>query len=236
MSDYDIAAILREGVELEGAIRAAGQSAREQAKGAYGTSLLDGRIALMGLCARLMNAYNGVARKTDESISNRLVLLAAAIQGAGATEDLISEGQYFKAATALKQDMEVVVRIHETIAGRARSGGTPQLKYLQTAGAKKFYGELNDLAHPSQEGLIAKVVGTKPINGATGVSPIPVFVPEIAKALYQLHVYLLVETSRELIRLFIEVYGEDEKPVQEAVKMWLGITAMLETEGNLIRE
>src|SRR5450759_2822162 len=200
-------AAVHDGLELEGAIHGAGVSIREQAKHAYPQSLLDGRMALIGLCAHLMKAYSGVARKTDESVSNRLVLLAAAVQSAGATEDLISEGQYFKAATALKQDMEVIVRIHEIIAGHANPGGTPQLKYLQTAGAKRFYGELNDLAHPSQEGLIARVGGTTHLDdGAIGVSPIPAFVADIAKALYQLHVYLLMETSRELIRVFDELY------------------------------
>ena len=84
---------------------------------------------------------------------------------------------------------------------------------------------------------MAKVVGTKRVDhGAIGVSPIPEFVEDIAKALYQLHVYLLVEVSRELIRVFAEVYGEDERPVQQASKMWLGITGMLKSEGNLIED
>jgi hypothetical protein len=60
---------------------------------------------------------------------------------------MISDGQYAKAAAALKQDMQS--RIHESVTGVAKEGGTPHLRYLPVAGARRFYGELNDVAHPS---------------------------------------------------------------------------------------
>jgi hypothetical protein len=74
-------------------------------------------------------------------------------------EELISEGQYVKAAGTLKQDLEVLARIGETIQGVERVGRTPNVRYAP-AGAGPLYGQLNKVAHPSDPTLIATLLGT----------------------------------------------------------------------------
>ena len=106
-------------------------------------------MSLIAISAHLLNAFNAKPGKSDDATSARLVLIASFLQGSDVTETLISEGQYVKAIAVLKQDMEMLVRIHETIAGVAKIGQTPQMRYLPVEGARRFYGELNKVAHPS---------------------------------------------------------------------------------------
>ncbi len=220
MDKEEVSQVLAAGVELEGVIFGTEKEIRERSKSAYGQELLDARLIIFGACTLLLRSYSGVPGKTDQSVSDRLTLISVALQGASATETLISEGQYAKGAAALKQDMEVVVRIHETVAGVAKAGTTPQLKYLPTAGARRFYGELNDVAHPSNIGRLRELLAlAEPAGGAAGVSPVPEFRPAVAIPLYQLHVYLLFETSLELIKLMAEMYSVDDAPIQTASRL-----------------
>jgi hypothetical protein len=69
-----------------------------------------------------------------------------------------------------------------------------------------------------------------------GVGPVPHCVELSATALYRLHVYLLVEMTRELIRLFGEMYGEEGEVLERAGRMWIGLCTCLEGEGHLLRE
>lgn len=225
--------ILGEGLEFEGQIVAAGTSIREQSKLDYGQELLDARLMLTGMCASLLRAYNGVPGRTSKSVSDRLTLIASFLQGLPATETLISEGQYVKAAAALKQDMEVIARIGETIAGRARRGQTPQMKHFPAAGARRFYGELNKVAHPSDIDLLEELLDLAQLPPTTfGVGPVPVYVAETAVALYQLHVYLLYELACELIGLMMEMYDENHDPIETAIQIWLTVGDLLERAGH----
>jgi hypothetical protein len=97
---------LRAGVELEGAIAEAGAAIREQSKRAYGRTLLDARLILVGLGAEILALQAGDPGQTEEGLSQRVALVAGALQGIDVVESLISEGQYIKAATALRQDLE----------------------------------------------------------------------------------------------------------------------------------
>ena len=225
---------LGQALELEGAIVVAGNEIREHSKPTYGTALLDGRLSLVAVWALLLDAYNGAPGATSDSIDHRLTLLAAFIQGVPPTEALISEGQYVKASAALKQDMEILVRIHETEQGVAKPGKTPQIRYLPASGARRFYGELNKVAHPSNPDLLQSLLGHgSPSDGAHGVALTPAFVPDTAVALYELHVYLLFEVTRELIRLFMEMYDEDDEPIKNATALWSTTSKMLLDAGHL---
>lgn len=228
---------LEQALELEGSILAVGASVREQSKQAYGHSLLDARLSLMAVCAVLLKAYDGKPGNTSQEISDRLTLIAAFVQGVPTTETMISEGQYVKAAAALKQDMEILVRIHETIAGAAKAGKTPQMKFLPAVGARPIYGELNKVAHPSNVELIQVLLaGGEPSPGAIGVAVTPAFSAGTAVALYELHVYLLREVTGELIRLFSEMYDESDEPVRLAMAFWVGTTQQLQEAGHLQQE
>jgi hypothetical protein len=237
MDAEEVSKVLADGLELEGIIWGAGEKIREQSKTAYSQALLDARLLLFGACTLLLRSYSAVPGKTNQSISDRLTLIALALQGASATETMISEGQYTKAAAALKQDMEILVRIHETLAGVAQPGGTPQVKYFPAAGARRFYGELNDVAHPSNIDRLRQLLSiAEPAGGVTGVSPVPDFIPQLAVSLYQLHVYFLFGSSWELIKVMAEMYGADSEPIQKATRLVSYVGDLLESAGNFVRE
>jgi hypothetical protein len=232
-----VATALRQGLEFEGEILGRGLEIREQSKRVYGSPLLDARLSLVAIWASLVHAYNGKRSLATDGVSDRLTLLAAFIQGVGATESLVSEGQYVKATAALKQDMEILVRIHETEAGVAKPGKTPQMKYLPAVGARPIYGELNKVAHPSNIDLLQTLLGSaNPSPGTHGVSLTPVFVSGTAEALYELHIFLLFEMTRHLIRLFMEMYAHEDEEIQLAAVMWRNTGSLLEQAGHLQEE
>lgn len=224
--------MLRAGVELEGRIEAAEQVIRDRSKRACGSNLLDARLMLMAASVHAMAARSGVPGKTDEDTSHQLVLLASFFQGAGATERLLMEGQYVKAAAALKQDLEILARIGEVLAGAAKQGKQPNVKYAPGTGP--MYGQLNDVAHPSNVELLELLLDQAAVEGGAGVSPIPIFNEETAVALYELHVYLLTELSRELMRVMLELHGDHEE-LRQAAELWNAATRVLEQAGHIKR-
>ena len=102
-----IRALIAQGLNLEGLIEATGMEVREQAKIEYGSHLLDARLNIMSALAAILHGRSGQPGRTSESISSRLLLICLYVQGAGFTERMISEGQYVKAAAALKPDFDV---------------------------------------------------------------------------------------------------------------------------------
>lgn len=189
----------------------------------------------MASAAHAIAAKSGVPASqppttTDKDVEYRLLLLASFFQGASVTEQLIMEGQYVKAAAALKQDLEILARVGEVIAGAAKEGKQPNVKYAPGTGS--LYGALNDVAHPSNSDLLELLLDQAAVPGGAGVSPIPVFVEETAVPLYEVHVFLLTELSRELMRLMHEMYGDHEE-LREAGELWLAATAQLETAGHI---
>lgn len=236
-SGEDLSAFVQR--HLEGAItfeaRAAeqGDEIRERSKATYGETLLHARLQILAIAEAAYVAQAGEPGRTSTSISDRLILISAFFQGVGKTEALISEGHYPKAAAALKQDLEILTRVHETLQGVALTGRTPNVKYAPT-GAGRLYGQLNDVAHPSTPSLLAQLVGSMEVGGARGVTYVPTFVQENALGLYEVHVWLLLEMCRELIRLMYELYG-DEPAFHPLVEWWLAVGQSL-VEGGHISE
>jgi len=98
--------------------------------------------------------------------------LACAIafaQGATISASLIAQGQYVKAATAVKQDIELIARFHEVAQDRAVEGKTPQISSLHPL-TRKAYGELNKVAHPSNLDEMHFVLSSK--SGHFSVAPL----------------------------------------------------------------
>jgi hypothetical protein len=222
---------LRGGLELEGAILEAAGRIREASKAAYSDELRDARLALMSLLAASIELHAGTPASTDADRSASLALVAALVQGAGATEGLISEGQYIKAAAALKQDLEVLARLGEIRAGAARRGVTPNIKYAPT-GAGRWYGELNNVAHPSNPELIDLLLQRRPVGHQAGVSVVPVFNREIAVGLYEVHVWTLLMLTREQLVLMGSMYGESGE-LAELARQWVAIGEMLKRGGHV---
>lgn len=226
----EVSDFLKKGITLEAHVLEQSREIREKSKTNYFTEWLDARLILLSIAKHLIDAKSLVPGRTSEDIAHILILLMTFFQGAYATENLISEGQYIKAAAALKQDYEIIARISEIHAGTAKPGQTPQIKHL-AEDVRKYYGELNKIAHPSnQESLIA-LMGTLVSGESNAISYIPVYHKESSLALYELHVWLILMATKEYLRLFSDMYGLEESTLEEPFKWFLGVKDLLQKIG-----
>lgn len=228
MDEADV--FLRKGLNLEGQILAAGASIRESSKNAYEREWLDARLMLASIISSTLEVKAGVPGATTESTSERLTLVTAYLQGLPATEAMISEGQYIKAAAALKQDLEIVTRIREVRNNVAIAKKVPNMKHAPE-GAGRFYGDLNSIAHPSTLKHLQENVAQLHDGGVHGVSPIPFFNKDMGRSMYELHVWLTLELVREQIILFAEMYGQDDAHLLAIAKWFQGAVGMLQKAG-----
>jgi hypothetical protein len=210
----EVSNFLSLGLEFEGKVLECSLSIREQSKAKYKQEWLDARLQLMAISAHLIEGRNGVPGNSSPEISERIVLIMVFLQGAYASETLISEGQYIKASAALKQDIEILARLAEIKLNVARPGRVPNVKHAPE-GCQRYYGQLNDVAHPSNLHLLQALLSQLHEGEARGVSYVPAFVEETALGLYELHVWLLFEAVREHLLLFMEMYGEDDEVLKQ---------------------
>ncbi|WP_341503950.1 hypothetical protein [Gallaecimonas sp. GXIMD4217] len=218
MNYEEIEKFIAGGCNLEGLIVQTGDEIREASKLGYEQEWLDCRLMLISSINLLLNFRACVPGETNESNSDRLILLISLIQGISYTESLISEGQYIKAAACLKQDYEIITRVNEVKIGKAKPKVTPNVKHAP-AGSQRIYGELNDISHPSNINILLDLVNKFENGEVKGVSPQPKYHNEISRSLYQLHVWLLFETLREMMMLKVDLYGKDILEEVEIVKI-----------------
>lgn len=221
---------LSKGIALEAHVLEHSEKIREQSKYHYPSEWLDARLILLSIAKHLIDAKSLVPGRTSEEIAHILVLLMTFLQGTSATEILISEGQYIKAAAALKQDYEIIARISEVRAGTAKPGQTPQIKHLADE-VKKYYGELNRIAHPSNQESLIGLMGTLVSGESNAISYIPVFHKESSLGLYELHVWLILMATQEYLRLFVEMYDFEESTLAEPLTWLLSVKNILEKVG-----
>jgi hypothetical protein len=223
---------LKEAVDLESAIIGHGRAIREDSKRAYGPDLMSARAVLMTTFARILIARNSVPGQTNKSRSDRLALIATFVQGLPPTEDLISEGQYAKATAVLKQDYEIVARLKEVRDGTAKGGETPNVKNAPE-GSRHFYGDLNKVAHPSNPELLQHLLTRIDADVVKGLSPMPCLNSDLAKSLYELHVFTMLCVAREAFLLFFEMYPEktDKDAVFPAMKSFMAAAQFAERAG-----
>lgn len=225
---------LRGGVDLESRILEAGTRVREESKVAYGDALLDGRLAMMSVLNALLKLGPTAGLQPGAEKSEALGLIAAFSQGTYATETLISEGQYVKAAAALKQDLEMLARLGEIREGAQHKGTkhVPNVKFAPT-GAGRIYGDLNAVAHVARPDLINLLLERQLVcDDHAAIGPLPAFVGEAAIELYTVHVWLLSEVCRELLRLFEPAWDEgDGQTAELAMRFWLGTADSLVADG-----
>lgn len=159
----------------------------------------------------------------------RRALVAHFLQGARHVHSAIVEGAYAKSAAILKQDMELLCRIEEVKAGTEKEGQQPQFRAAPYLG--RMNGHLNDLAHPSKEGLIHLSLEQKVADGKRGISPFPIYEPKFAKSLFSVHAYLCLQASREAIELLADAKGETDAKVVELTNEWNALRARGVAEG-----
>lgn len=209
----EVAVFLKMGLELEQRIFTRGKHIRELSKAEYGQSLLDARLQLLSIIFTLLEYKSGIPGVTNASISERLQLCSAFAQGVSATEDVISEGQYVKAAAVLKQDYELMTRIRAARGGNAQYGTLPNIRHAPE-GSQRLYGALNDIAHIAKNDILASVMDRLAIGKVDGICVFAAFNKELAQDLYQVHVWLCLEVAREMLTLAVEMYGKETIPLQ----------------------
>lgn len=233
MTGKDIKHLIQRACHFEGLIQHTGATqVREQSKQLYGAELLDARLMLMAGFAYLFEVKSAQPGATSKAISDRLALIATFVQGLPAMESLISEGQYAKAAAAMKQDFEIVARLGEIEHGVAKAGKQPNVKY--TGGAARFYGPLNNIAHPCNEDTLRGLLHRLEKGEVRGLSPVPALNEDAARGLYELHVFTMIEVLREAIALFIEMYPGDSSLADTAMRCFLVGTANAERAGFVV--
>jgi len=224
---------LERGLLLEGHILQAGATVRESSKQAYPVALLDGRLILMSVLADLTIVAPEHPANPNVNISEIIGLLAAFVQGVPATETLISEGQYIKAAAALKQDVEILAQIANIRGGAAKAGKAPNVGILPPP-AKRLYGQLNDIAHVSRPDVINEMLERLAVDGErAAVSFRPSLKANTAVAMYELHVWTLTEACQHFFRVLDYQPGAG---LAAAGLRWRSATEMLCRAGHLYRE
>ncbi len=152
---------------------------------------------------------------TSKSLNERMALAAQFIQGIGITESAISEALYPQAANLMKQQLETLLAIDEIEEALRRDGKTPGFKgKLRRWG--KFYGRLNELAHPSRHEVIKQFAFhfTKESSGPT---PIPQYDRETFARLYGTQALMLCIFFVHLEKLFVEAFYIGSDDVEHAL-------------------
>ena len=207
------------GRELRAAVADAGMRVAGQAKAIYGNDAYFLERAV-GLLARTILCKAGENGSPTPEIGNKILLIVTYFQGCGFTERLITEGQYAKAAAALKQDFEILTRIQEIDAGAAQSGRTPQMRYAPE-GSPRLYGELNKVAHPSNEPLLHRHLEQVAKGGIRGVSPLPIFRESTVSNEFKMHCWLCYAICHASVKVLLENYGEEDDFVVDCVNRFV---------------
>ncbi len=98
-------------------------------------------------------------------------------------------------------------------------------------GSQRFYGELNDVAHPSNLHLLQNLIRELRDGEVQAVSAVPAFNQTVACNLYELHVWLLFQISREFIGLYLEMYDDADQDLILAMQHFGVALAFLKAAG-----
>jgi hypothetical protein len=207
LSDSENDCVLK-GRELRAAVTDAGTRVAQQAKAIYGNNAYFLERAV-GLLARTLLCKASKKGSASPETGKKMLLIVTYFQGCGFTERLIAEGQYAKAAAALKQDLEILTRIKEIDAGEAQTGKTPQMRHAPK-GSSRLYGELNKVAHPANEALLHSHLEQVVTGGIRGVSPFPIFRVSTVRNEFALHCWICYAICHAGVQVLLENYGEDD--------------------------
>ncbi len=224
---------LKRGVDLEAKVKSQGLKIRDKSKNAYGEELISARLILLSIAHYLLDAKANIPGMASEKNSNLLLLISAFYQSSYYIEDLISEGQYVKATAGIKQDYEILARIGTINNGLDKYGIVPNVKSLPEQ-VRRYYGELNDVAHISKSDLLDELLLVHDEGEITAVSPIPAFNENIAKNLYELHIYLMVSVIQQQIILFKSMYEDADDFLETVYPYYITVTNILKEAGFIV--
>jgi hypothetical protein len=219
--------------EFLGKLDLSAERIREKSEAAYPESLTQARIDVLAFIMVILQVRQGIPGVVRTDLAARITLVCAFLHGISHTETTISEGQYVKAAAALKQDMEILMRLEATAKGEAAPKENPHPKYLPESG--RLYGKLNDVAHPSNVDLLEALMIRRAVSEeAAGTSPFPRFVESNAIELYEVHVWCLLRLAQHLMTLMADLYGS-ELDLEYLERIWSQLADGLERNGHIRR-
>jgi hypothetical protein len=222
--------ILRQSILFMEAVEKAAMGNREQAKRDYGL-MLDAHMSVMGVIGNALQRHNGRPGRTDESVHQRLNLIASFMQGVLPCESAISEGYYAQAAALLRQEMETLAALEELKDKKRKDGKVPQIGGLPW-GLKNLYGALSALTHVSKDEALTSLYQMESSGDARPASIVPLYNCDTARRMYGTHVAFLVAAALHLGSLHSDLYGEE--PTPEEQMLILGAFELLRTEGFFV--
>ena len=168
--------------------------------------LIGAEVVVIGVIAQSLKKYSSKTGKTDLSISGRLTLMCALVQGISMCEEAILGGRYAQAAALLKQELEISVAMKEYRTSRRKQSKTPNVKNTHPQ-MYEFYKELNSVAHMATQVQINELYSAGQNEAEKSLSVVPLHKPAIAKQYLGRHVGILHFFVGELDLLFREMFG-----------------------------
>lgn len=185
-----------------------GQDNRDTSKENLGELLLTHQTALSVIWSIVKKSQS--PGNTNESISDRLVLIGSFIQGIDICETAISSGLYTQATALLKQELETLAAIEEINSGKRMIRKTPNVSNVRWK-LSEYYGFLNKISHVADKELLNPIYNGESyttIEGAKPVSVLPTYNKELSIKLYSLQICLMIQLIGLMTSLYEEQYGK----------------------------
>lgn len=212
-----------------------GDKVREQSKAAY-RRLVDAHLLITGVLATGLLRINGKIVQITDTSEERDALFASYVIGMEACERTIEEGRYLQAHALLRQEVETLAQLKAVAAGKRNENRSPNVAVLEESIAR-LYGGLSAAAHVSKHHMVRAAtewdVSGENLPGPTsGTRYFPVFVEELGRRSFALHLVLTLRLIEEMSIDLRERYGDDGFTQRECEAVNLAVQVML-NEGML---
>ncbi len=212
-----------------------GDEVREQTKVAY-RRLVDAHLLITGVLATGLLRTNGKITPITDISEERNALFASYVIGMDLCERAIEEGRYLQAHALLRQEMETLAQLKAVTAGKRNENRSPNVAVLEKSLARLYDG-LSAAAHVSKHHIVRAAtkwdVSTEDLPGPTsGTRYFPVFVEELARRSFGLHLMLTLRLIEEMSIDLHERHGDDGFSEREVETVNLAVQLMI-AEGVL---
>lgn len=212
-----------------------GDKVREQSQAAY-RRLVDAHLLITGVLATGLLRINGKIVRTTDTSEERDGLFASYVIGMEACERTVEEGRYLQAHALLRQEMETLAQLKAVAAGKRNENRAPNVAVLEESIAR-LYGGPSGAAHVSKHHMVRAAtewdVSGENLPGPTsGTRYFPVFVEELARRSFALHLVLTLRLIEEMSIDLRERYGDDGFTQREGEAVNLAVEVMI-NEGML---
>lgn len=145
----------------------------------------------------------------EKNDANLVLLLMFFLQNANDVLDQILSGKYVLAASAVKQEMEMVARGFDVLKNKTVKEGKLSNIDNYPGGMGKVYGIVNDLAHVSKANFLTSVIGRKSEGENTKADCRPVYRKSMFVSLFMVH-FQNCERMANLALNFLEHRGFED--------------------------